>query len=218
MAIYYNPSIVTNGLVLYLDAGNVKSYSGAGTTWTDLTELGNNGTLTNGPTFNTSNLGSFVFDGSDDYIDTSQSFTSNQFTYEVVLKPTNVSKDQMYIGAIVDAFYIRITGSKAFLSVSTSGGQRTMTHDSVLQNNEIYHIVSIYNGVQLKIYVNNVLTSGTVLNETLSRWGGNRIGRWRDIDQRSFVGNIYIIRGYNRELSAEQIFQNFVALRGRFGL
>jgi hypothetical protein len=55
MAFNFSPKIVTNGLVLYLDAANTRSYSGSGTAWNDLTVNGNNGVLTNGPTFNSSN-------------------------------------------------------------------------------------------------------------------------------------------------------------------
>ena len=62
------PSMVTNGLVLNLDAGNTSSYIGSGTTWTDLTNSGNNGTLTNGPLFNSGNGGNIVFDGIDDVV------------------------------------------------------------------------------------------------------------------------------------------------------
>jgi hypothetical protein len=71
MAVFKNSSpIVTDGLVLYLDAGNVKSYPTTGTTWTDLVGV-NNGVLTNGPTFNPSNGGSIVFDGTNDYVNCS---------------------------------------------------------------------------------------------------------------------------------------------------
>ena len=64
MAFNYSPKIVTDGLVLCLDAGNPNSYPGSGNTWTDLSRGRNNGTLTNGPTFDSGNGGSIVFDGS----------------------------------------------------------------------------------------------------------------------------------------------------------
>jgi hypothetical protein len=216
MALSHGPNVVRDGLILNLDAANSKSYTGSGTTWNDLSGFSKNGTLVGGVGYSANNLGSLVFDGVDDHITISQRETSSQFTYEAFLMPTNVSKDQMYVGTISDAFYIRITGSRAFLSVS-AGGQRTLTHDTTLQNNIVYHIVSIYNGVQLKIYVNNILTSGAVINASMTSWGADRIGRWRDGDQRSFVGNIYTLRAYNRELSAQEIQQNFDALKGRFG-
>ncbi len=133
--------------------------------------------------------------------------------------PTNVSKDQMYIGTNISAFYIRIFGSRPFLSVQTSGGQRTLQYPQTIANNSPCHIVSIYNGVQLKIYVNTVLAVGTVYNEVITTpWGTQRIGRWRDVDQRSFVGSIYTVRLYNRELSQDEVNQNYNALKSRFGI
>ena len=80
-------SIVTDGLVLYLDAGNYLSYPGSGTTWTDLSSGGSNGTLTNGPTYSPDNAGSIVFDGVDDYaavscnLSTFSSLTVSIYTY-----------------------------------------------------------------------------------------------------------------------------------------
>jgi hypothetical protein len=68
MAFFHSPRIVTDGLVLALDAANSLSYPGSGTTWTDLSGKGNNGTLVNGPTFSPTNGGSIVFDGTNDYI------------------------------------------------------------------------------------------------------------------------------------------------------
>jgi hypothetical protein len=185
--------------------------------WADRSVNSNHGELVNGPTFSSGNLGSIVFDGVDDYISTNQSFNTNQFTYETWLSSSNISKDQMYVGSSVDAFYIRIVGSKAFLSVSANG-QRTLTHSQTLQNNKIYQIVSVYNGVQLKIYVNGELTNGSVINQVMTRWGGNRIGRWRDNDQRSFVGSVFLMNAYDRELTSTEILQNYNAIKGRFGL
>ena len=65
----YSPKIITNGLVLYLDAGNSLSYPGSGTIWTDLSRSQVSGSLLNGPTYNSANNGSIVFDGSNDYVD-----------------------------------------------------------------------------------------------------------------------------------------------------
>ena len=72
--------IITDGLVIALDAANTKSYPGSGTTWSDLSGNSNNGTLTNGPTFNSGNGGSIVFDGTNDYINTTIINVSNIFT------------------------------------------------------------------------------------------------------------------------------------------
>ena len=69
--------LITTNLVLHLDAGNSSSYSGIGTTWTDLSNQGNNATLTNGPTYSSDNGGAIVFDGSNDYVSLGTSINSN---------------------------------------------------------------------------------------------------------------------------------------------
>jgi hypothetical protein len=185
----------------------------------DLTPNINNGTIVNGLGYSSSNNGSIVFNGVDDYITMNYVGTGNIFTHEVFLKPTNASKDQMYIGYNnYTAHYVRIVNSAAFLSVSTTVSQRTLAHTQTLLNNNIYHIVSTYDGIKLKIYVNNQLVEGTSLNESLNGWGISRVGRWLDADQRSFVGDIYLIKSYNRALSAQEILQNYNAQKSRFGL
>lgn len=77
------PSFVTDGLVLNLDAGNSASYAGTGTTWTDLSSKGNNGTLVNSVTYSSSNQGTLVFDG----------YTPVQGPNPYVLLPTNTDFD-----------------------------------------------------------------------------------------------------------------------------
>ena len=74
-----NAPIVTDGLVFYVDAGNGNSYPGSGTTWTDLVG-GNDGTLTNGPTYSSDNGGSIVFDGTNDYCDTNYDLPAQSST------------------------------------------------------------------------------------------------------------------------------------------
>ena len=69
MALAHSPRIVRDSLLLYLDAANTKSYPGSGTTWTDLSSKNNNPTLTNGPTFDSDNMGSIVLDGTNDIVE-----------------------------------------------------------------------------------------------------------------------------------------------------
>jgi hypothetical protein len=84
MSFHHSPRIVSNGLVLYLDAANPKSYTGSGTTWSDLSGNGNNGTLTNGPTFDSSNNGGIKFDGVNDWVVVSDNPTIN-FTSQLTI-------------------------------------------------------------------------------------------------------------------------------------
>ena len=106
MTIYAGPEIVNSGLVLCLDAANPRSYSGSGTTWSDISGRGNNGTLTNGPTFSSSNGGNNVFDGIDDYAEVTTRNTNlefqpqNSFTLSVWIK-TNTLLPSFTSGAII---------------------------------------------------------------------------------------------------------------------
>ena len=68
MSYNQQPRIITEGLALCLDAADPKSYPKSGTTWTDRSGQGNNGTLTNGPTFSHDKGGCIEFDGDDDYV------------------------------------------------------------------------------------------------------------------------------------------------------
>ena len=73
------PNIITDGLVLYLDAGNTYSYTSGSTVWNDLSRSMLSGSLVNGPTFNTGSGGSIVFDGTNDYVLVNNlSITGNQ--------------------------------------------------------------------------------------------------------------------------------------------
>lgn len=214
MSLKHGTSIVRNGLILHLDAANKKSYPGSGTVWDDISNYRNDVSLVNGVGYDNNSM---LFDGIDDYGSLNLSRTASAVTYEAFLKSTNIAKDQMYLGSQASANYLRISGSKAFISIQANG-QRTLAHTQTLLSNTTYHIVSTYDGIQLKTYVNGNLTVGSVITQPLDNIDINRIGRWRDSDQRSFVGNLYCVRIYDRELSSSEINQNFEALRGRFGI
>jgi hypothetical protein len=233
MAIYDNPKIVTNGLVLCLDAANRKSYPGSGTVWTDLSGLGNNGTLTNGPTFNANNAGSIVFDGTNDYVEAAQIEPSN-VTLSCWFKATGApSNNDTTGGGLITSSPERGIDYGMFYSWSN---QRivaiveslivfTATADnSVLQNN-IYNAVSVFDGSTLSIYINGTLSVQNARVVTITYpTSGNRncqIGRWGDSVgdfKRYFNGNIYTASIYNRALSAAEVAQNFNATRKRFGI
>jgi hypothetical protein len=91
MAFFYSPKLVTNGLVLYLDAANSLSYPGSGTIWTDLSRSQVSGSLLNGSTYNSANNGSIVFDGTNDYANLGNIFNfelTSSFTISTWFKTT----------------------------------------------------------------------------------------------------------------------------------
>jgi hypothetical protein len=228
-------SIVTNGLVLNLDAGFTPSYPKSGTTWYDLSSGGNNGTLTNGPTFNSSNGGSIVFDGVDDYVlrDAFVDAGSN-FSVFAWVKPGAINIRNGIVGNSYpynsrQGFFLSTgtnyagTTNTFFLSIGSDVAYRTAANNSITLNTWNYVGGTVINGGEdIKLYVNGtetsyfggVLNSGTVTYSTNQLYIGARVGG----NLEPFVGNIATSQIYNRVLSSTEILQNFNAQKGRFGL
>jgi len=230
MALGHSPQIVTNGLVLCLDAANTKSYPGSGTTWTDLSGLGNTGTLTNGPTYNSSNLGSIVFDGVDDYVQI-PARSSNILTtlsmecwFKANGTPLNgfhvlFQKEGGFSGGSV--YGLRSLPNSTFYAMichdSLSENQKFLYSTTTLTNGIWYHIASTLDGsYNWRIYVNGVLENSSVLTAfPFQNSSAINIGTG---DSRYTNGNISNLKIYNKALTAAEVSQNFNALRGRFGI
>ena len=236
MGLAHSPSIVTNGLVLCLDAANRKSYPGSGTTWTDLSGNNNTGTLTNGPTFNSSNQGSVVLDGTNDYITlgnilnfTTENFTINTFFYLNSLTTSTVDQGPVifYKGAYTSKgyyFQVRLDGSGFFVTSQSGAFQGTQTTTGYFTTGNWYDITVTRSGSSAIIYSNAInanSTSGTHTNPTSSSENFLLGAYTHAFDPSPIInGNIRIsnFKVYNRALSANEVLQNYNALRGRFGL
>ena len=227
MAISYNPSSVTSGLVLCLDAANTKSYPGSGTTWTDLSGLGNNGTLVNGVGYSGDNLGSLNFDGVNDYVGTDYTATFQDFTLCAFVKANNPGGK--FWENIVDnhdidsSDWCRITfkGGKPSLEIDANSVRSSVTSSQSASSNQWYNIIGVRNGTTGYLYINGVLDKQNSVT-------GNVISA--DTDSQFVVGNISIpstpIEGwngniaqvsiYNRALTAAEIQQNYNALKSRY--
>lgn len=213
--------IVTDGLVLNLDAGDAASYPGSGTTWTDLSGNGNNGTLTNGPTYDSANGGSIVFDGTNDYVSTSYGPTLNDFTVIAWFKSTAVKG----FDRIVDKNYA--TGmwmGRSSTDANTWGGGVLDENPPygryiTLTDGQWHMLASVRQGTTHTIYGDGITntTSGTVSSNALSSVNFN-IGAWIDVLSQILQGNISAVQIYNRALSASEIETNFNALKSRYGL
>jgi len=230
MAFNRGPKIVTNGLVLALDAASKNSYPGSGTTWTDLSGNNNNATLVNGPTFDSGNGGSIFTDGTNDYI-SSPYFgnTTDSFTFAAWFKNDNYSEAKSPLARGRDgsgagwsiAIGLNTSGTSLSAIVTTSGGttQFTATSTSILALNTWYYLTGVWTaGVSIRHYVNGVLeattnTSSTNLRTSTDGWG---IG---SLSTTSFTsGYNAIAQVYNRVLSADEIAQNYNAQKSRFNL
>jgi hypothetical protein len=227
MSFAHSPKIVTDGLVLSLDAGNTKSYVSGSTTWFDKSGFSNNGTLVNGPTFNTGSGGSIVFDGIDDYADCGNNpvlnFTTN-FTIGtwVNANATQASVDSGILGKITSndaylGYMLWFTGGR-IVTLYIRGNSLGSTFS--LGSNIWYYVVGTYNGTTASLYINGVLNSSTNLSISANATASNFwVGKYGFIDgSRNFTGKIAISQAYNRALSPSEVSQNFNALRGRFGI
>ena len=234
MSIAGGPDIVENGLVLHLDAADQNSYTGSGTLWTDLSGNGNNGTLTNGPTFNSSNRGSVVFDGTDDYIICGSGSVynlGNNFTLNSWVYPTEVGDswgDEIFsLATRATVPYIAyglewMDTYKFSASIGNTSNQVVgCATNNTFSINQWYNVVETYDGSSIKIYVNGILENSTASVSTVL-YGTNilTIGIWYyNITFRNALkGRISNIGLYNRALSASEIAQNYNATKGRYGL
>lgn len=217
MGVLYSPKIVTDGLVLALDAANPKSYPGSGTNWNDLSGNGNNGTLVNGPIFDSSNLGSISFDGVDDRIETNFSISGIESTISIVLS-TISSSPGYYIaqstGIGGGRFLINATNGKDF---GLRIGSNTLTTTGEYNNWFILSVVRQANG--LTTFYKNGVVVGTFTNTTpfvngiLVDIGGSRF-----VSNRTTNSKISNVQIYNRALTPQEVLQNYNAIKGRYGL
>jgi surface protein len=227
-----NNWIITDGgneNVLVLDAGNSASYPGTGITWTDLSGNNNNGTLVNGPTFDSGNGGSIVFDGINQYVNCGNAsnlkFTNN-FTINVWVKFNSLLGPQSIISNNENGGY-GILANSASSRLETfywiNGSYRKAGEDMVNYNTSSWFNISVtFNGSNVLFYRNgNLIQSvsaiGTVSTTNLPLLiGGNPTtsGNYEDF----FNGKISQAQAYNKVLTPTEVLANFDATKGRYGL
>ena len=223
---YGTPPIVTNGLVLNLDAANTKSYVSGSTTWRDLSGNGKNGTLTNGSTFSSTNGGSVVFDGVNDIINfgTGNTFLPlPQFTIDIWFKslgtvPTTGTQPGLF--GFTYGILANLTPSGLYFAVDngTDIGGVSVT-GTFISDNKWYNATFYHTGTNMGIYINGVFGNST--NRTWDGTGryptnGWNLGRDNNNSNLFYPGHIASCRIYNRALTQQEVTQNYNALKSRF--
>ena len=223
MALAHSPRIVTDGLVLALDAGNTKSYPGSGTAWTDLTGRGNNGTLTSGPTYSSADGGSIVFDGSNDYVQCTGSLTVTAATFVTWIKRNG---NQGTYDGILFSRGTNTTGMNFFssnqLGYHWNDSNSTYNWNSGLTVPNLTWCmiaVSVTNtSATAYLCQTSGITSATnIVNHSSSVLNDIKLAQ-DDAGGRFFNGNISIAMIYNKALTAGEIRQNFNATRARYSI
>lgn len=222
MAFYRGPNVVTDGLILALDAANPTSYPGTGTTWRDLSGNSNNGVLINGPTFSSANGGNIVFDGLDDNCTITNSIPSlSNFTIEVFLNTAVVDGTQNIFLDQNTSLRYEITTTNKFnihLGNGTSWLFTTDSSNTVVVANRWYHTAWTWNGSSSIIYVDGLLDANYTHAPGASGTGNIVLGQYSVGAGYAWSGKIASTKIYNKALSATQIFQNYNGTKSRFDL
>ena len=230
--------VITTGLILYLDAGDSSSYPGSGTTWYDLSGSGNDGTLTNGPTYSSADGGAIVFDGDNDYVDFGTITTSNPLQmnspsgggltiswwgtfdgsgddYQRIFDKSNGTNGSngwaIFLG-LSGNYNLRVGSGGVGFEVTTTqvGSTGTWENWCFTWNSSTNAWVVYLNGSQDN--------SGTQTYNIPSVETNARIGSWNHSTGREYNGKIANMLIYDRVLTSTEVQQNFDALKGRYGL
>ena len=196
------PNIVTNGLVFCLDAANPKSYTSGSTTWNDISRGGYNGTLVNGPTFNSANSGTIVFDGTNDYL-----ITQTITTYKTLCFWINWTDTAATWEYLIDAR--PGMGGGWFVPSSLSQGsdwKSTFYVNGVIKTG--CNTTNVPPNMWIYICLEGVNSSYT---STI-----NFMSRYNNVENAG--GKIGAIQIYNRSLTQSEVLQNYNATKSRFGI
>lgn len=218
------PGVVTDGLVLHLDAGDSASYPGTGTTWSDLSGQGNDYTLTNGPTYNSGNGGHIVFDGTNDHaVGSTTGFSFGSGTSESTIQgwfrmDTSTSSFRMAVAYGDDqTSAARFIGTNSSDNIIVGGFANDQTASTTSWTTGTWiNVATTYDNTNCNVYVNGTNEgAGTVT--------------WNTIDVEAYIasqvfstpgefwpGSIAQILIYDRELSATEVTQNYNAILSRF--
>ena len=210
MSFNFSPRIVRDGLVLYLDAANNKSYTSGSTNWIDLSTGLNNGALQNAPTFNGSNYGTIVFDGVDDYVIAS---STTGFINRENAFPSPRNGYNMWFYA--DPTQVAIASERW-----TGDGVQKLTY-ILINNSECINVWNqytvTYENSTLKFYLNgelkhtNLSATGNISNTSTPLEIGKRITDYGNFK----LSNAMV---YSKALSQAEVAQNYNTLKNRFRL
>lgn len=222
MSIQYSPRIATNGLILALDAGNTKSYQSGSTSWYDKSGYNNVGTLNNGVGYSSTNGGTLVFDGTNDYVSIPYNSAFNigtgDFSFNIWYYPNSDSSflRLFTLGVFATAGNFQFErGYSGNITVHINGAYVQFNSDNPSGVWHNYTVTRISGTIY--VYKNGVNFNSAVLNGTINSTSNLTVGNDTTYGV-YFAGNIPLVSFYNRALSQAEITQNFNALRSRFGL
>ena len=226
MAAAAGPDLVENGLVIYLDAGNTKSYPGSGNTWTDISGNGNNGTLQSmsGANYSSANGGYLDFDGASDYADVSGSTTVSAATFLAWVRLDDLSQTS-YTGIVFSRSDTAISGMNLYSTTENIGyhwndASNTWSWNSglTIPNQEWCMVALTVTSSVATAYL--FRSSGTTSATNSVSHGSTTLDAIKvgaDVPTNRYLdGRISVAMVYNKALTASEVLQNYNALKRRF--
>ena len=225
------PNLVTNGLVLCYDPANTKSFVSGSTSLFDLTSSKDDGSLINGPTFNSENGGSIVFDGANDLVQGSGISNITSFTISIWFKMTGPGSTGGASNTIYNSLFGINSGNRRILvASSTNTGQTEGTilvqmggsnyfSTSLTVTNVWNNVVYTFSPNIATLYINGIIQT-TQSNSSVTFPDANiYLGAYNNpITAYAMKGNIAQTSVYNRSLSLSEVLQNYNASKRKFGL
>lgn len=219
MSIYGGPDTVTDGLVLYLDAANAKSYAGTGTSWNDLSNNNNNGTIINSPIFTTNSNGTFLFGSTNKRVQISNQDRSI-LSCSIWFKKANANsvwpRDRLLLSVNSGGWGITFEDDN-FLYFTRVGFSSVRSTKTITDTN--WHNITVtFSGTQACFYIDGSLDICRPYNFTPNSSGGSYTIASRGSGSEFFEGEISQVAIYNKVLNANEVKLNYDAIKGRFGL
>ena len=232
MGTNYNPTVATDGLILYLDAFNSSSYAGTGTTWYDLIS-GKSYTLVNSPVFDSTGPKCMSLNGSTSYLSGNISqltFGTGDFAIQANIKLNGLSNG--FTGAYAAAFVCAAGGGAGSCLLQIGGTSTAYTSVGVyhetsnifssvnynFSTNVIYNIAVTRSSGVMTVYVNgSAIGSTTTTNSYDFNKSGTLLGKhYFSGYEQYFKGNIYSLQAYSKNLTSTEVLQNYYASKNKF--
>ncbi len=234
MGIGYNPRIVTDGLVLCLDAGNTKSYSGSGTAWNDLSGSSNHATMFGSVPFETDTTRCFNFSTATGASSASSTLgftfasnmvqTTGDFTISCWIKNPNTSSGQVGLfsnAGGADGYRFGIGTDGIYFLIGPNYTEGTVTFTSTLSTTVWHNVIAVYDRTvskNIRLFRNGIYNNAASIPSSQTAFTNATPGLVRSACCGVYTGKLANFKVYNKALTAEEILQNFNAFRERFGI
>ena len=221
MSYHNGPRIITNGLVLLLDAGNSKSYPGSGSTWTDLSGNNNNGTIENSPVYSSTNKGIFTFNGTNQRVNCGNS-SGLQITSGSIAAWFNADSNNSGFRGIIakQSAWGLFVANNVLVTYDWGAPATRSTNITVGNNTWNYAVMTFTETVGTPSNNAIIYLNGSPLLTTTIKHSNHFVSVYvgEANSNQYFSGRISNASIYNRALSPNEVRENYNATKGRFGL